>query len=308
MHRTPSASNTPQSKVPKPRNTEARKEQNRIASRAYSESLHRWLGMNFHVELTTFPGEKRRHKLALLDHILNTDDGESPSSHSEADDAHGVLSVAHSRDTSISPMPTPQLLATASTASTWPASDHMSAETENFGGGTFDDLWMNDFDRSNNIFATDSEFVTGYHTSSTTPFAPNLSLPTSIPVDQILGTVHTNSYPDPARSTSGTGQETPLIYDDPALNSDMHGSAMTAALDSFSRLNPAQQQQLLDIIHKQRNMSTVMGSNQTWNTQVDYPATPPAGKTRDILRTIHMFEADGICRPVPWLRCLSAAW
>ncbi|KAH7035032.1 uncharacterized protein B0I36DRAFT_87090 [Microdochium trichocladiopsis] len=81
------SSSSKSQKAPKPRNSELRKEQNRIASRAYRE--------------------KRKQKLALLDEILRTEsrDSSSPSLPDDSEDFISSLAPPQTRHSSYSPTP-----------------------------------------------------------------------------------------------------------------------------------------------------------------------------------------------------------
>ncbi|KAK9776969.1 putative BZIP domain-containing protein [Seiridium cardinale] len=266
MERKESTTGTTRGKASKPRNTEARKEQNRIASRAYRE--------------------KRKQKLALLDQILSTEDGDSSISPSEGDDSQGIMSVASSRQASSSPVPAPSHMLGAVPTTVWPSNGQALAGTDQFGAGHFDELWMSDLEPSSGMFGPTHNFVAPFHAADITPlenstqFPPSLPAMTalhSMPVDPTLPTPHAGSYTEHARNTPRAGHETPSIYDQPSFNSNSN-SAMAAALESFSRLNAAQQQQLLEIIYKRRGMPGAMELDRTWDMHVNYPATPPAGR------------------------------
>ncbi|KAI1840328.1 hypothetical protein JX266_013460 [Neoarthrinium moseri] len=145
--------------------------------------------------------EKRKQKLALLDQILKTENEEASTSPSESDDYKDTLSIpSSSRDTSQSPVPVHQNLV-ATTA--WPSSSQTLASTASFASEPFENLWMHDYDRNNNLFENSHQFMTPFQPSNGTVagtsdrFPPSLasvsSLPTmpSISMDPMLAVPHT---------------------------------------------------------------------------------------------------------------------
>jgi hypothetical protein len=171
----------------------------------------------------------------------------------------------------------------------WPSPSQTLASAAGFGDEALEDMWMNDFERSNDLFAANRDFVDTFHPTdvvslgSTAPFPPAVhsmppmsSLP-SMPLDPLLAGQHVAHYSDPGpRSTPASSHGTPLIYDDHSLSSS-NGPRMAAALESFSRLNTAEQQQVLDIIYKRKGMAAGMDADRTWDVHGGYPMTPPAG-------------------------------
>lgn len=85
-------------KGPAKKNSEVRKEQNRIASRNYRESkstlTEMWLSYTLGADPTPVVGEKRRQKLALLDEILKTEDSSEQSINGEPPESDGGGSTA----------------------------------------------------------------------------------------------------------------------------------------------------------------------------------------------------------------------
>ncbi|KAI0125937.1 hypothetical protein BJ170DRAFT_597166 [Xylariales sp. AK1849] len=289
MDKVQATTRTARGKAPKTRNSEARREQNRVASRAYRE--------------------KRKQKLALLDRILKPDNQESPSPSSELDDDPDSLSVIHSRQTSMSPGPTPQPAAPCTTIR--PSAGQTLGTNSQFGGDSFDDLWMNGFDRSNEIFGTSQDFVTAFDPSNvTTPspgttaqflasittMAPLPPLPTT-PIDPIL--LHAGPYQDRiTHPESAPGHDNTSMYDESSFGSG-HESPMAAALKSFAKLSEAQQQQVLEVIYRRKGLSAAPGLDRAW---VDYLITPPAGKAN----TFHGILHDQYSNAVDYFAILEA--
>lgn len=264
-------------KAAKSRNSEVRKEQNRIASRAYRE--------------------KRKQKLALLDSLLKSESQNSSSPQSETDDIHSALPVIQSRQASESPVP-------QHATELWPSVSHLPP-INHFGGETVDDLWMNGFDdRSTDMFAAGSDFVSAFdhdhmanHLAetaaaaqylSTIPSIPALPPMVHMPLDPMLSDDHMTHYEDQSThltsssastSTTGISKRDSSIYDESSFGSDQD-SPMIAALESFTKLDMAQQQQLLAVIQKQNGMPPVLAYDRTWDTPPSSVDQIPGGHLR----------------------------
>ncbi|ETS86590.1 hypothetical protein PFICI_00418 [Pestalotiopsis fici W106-1] len=263
-------------KTPKPRNSEARKEQNRIASRAYRE--------------------KRKQKLALLDQILNIEDTDAASSPSDIDGiSQGSLSVvAQSREPSQSPVPaTTTSLATAPPVLSWlstSSNTHLPGESLSLdmtgggggrGGEAFgSDMWFTEYEytdstiNNNNNNTTTLFGATDHQDFMTTPAYPNHH------AHQYTADYATSSdlhHHHIAPSTPPqTCLDTGAMYDTTTWLSQSKESPsetpVAAALAVFSHLSPTQQDQMLEIIYKQRG---ILGTTSL-NNGVNCPATPPS--------------------------------
>ncbi|CAJ2501806.1 Uu.00g046590.m01.CDS01 [Anthostomella pinea] len=259
------------SKAAKSRNTDVRKEQNRVASRAYRE--------------------KRRQKLALLDELLKSDScADSMSSVSdETDAAQTPLSISQSRHASKSPAP--PTLPTIPVAAQWPpVAQAMGSSGPTFGQETYASYWMDCFDRpgdfvtanttyshpfiptdvdGSNLGTSSSQYITPIPSIPSMPSTPQFPAE-SEPSDRNLAPYHTSSLP------SNSVHDLPSLpgYDSveiPALESDMMN-----ALESLAKLNDAQQQQILTLIQKKRSASQSMGSDHSFHPRLaDYHAGAP---------------------------------
>ncbi|KAH8200732.1 hypothetical protein TruAng_005121 [Truncatella angustata] len=250
-------------KPPKPRNTEARKEQNRIASRAYT----------------------------LLDQILKTDDvaDSSPSSPSDAGDcALSVMcSSSSSRDSSGSPLPAPEALPVSdATAPLWPPNiaDGMSDLTNHYGGvvsDSLDNLWMGALGQDGYVFDAHHGLVDIYHPANVplleSQLHPGLTPLISSyppPEDTLLEEHYGVSHVAESQGTHDTRHDAPYSYSEVGVH-PAQDSAVDAVLNSFSQLDESQQRRVLKIIHRKRGRTGPVPL--AWDMTLSYPVTPPPG-------------------------------
>ncbi|KAI5926830.1 hypothetical protein F4810DRAFT_707369 [Camillea tinctor] len=267
-----SATNSGRTRAPKSRNSDIRKEQNRVASRAYRE--------------------KRKKKLALLDELLKSDSHtDSMSSVSdETDGNHTSFSIAHSRHASNSPAPVvpPTHPSTAHWAATTQA---MTSNAPSYGQETYADYWMNNFDRSQDMFIpgtdylqsfiptdvasnnleTSSQYVSGIPSIAPVSSAPSVLLDPALS-ESHLTTCHTYS------TQNGNIHNSPYIssYDDREISG--LESNMIHALESMAKLSYAQQQHVIELVQKRRSLSYSTTSDQSldYNKYTDYQIAMPS--------------------------------
>ncbi|KAI1082874.1 hypothetical protein F5B20DRAFT_487971 [Whalleya microplaca] len=258
MDKTNTSSTTSnQGRASKSRNSDVRKEQNRVASRAYRE--------------------KRKQKLALLNEILKSDSQtDSMSSVSdETDGYHASLSFPDSRHASHSP--TPSVLPAVPVSAPWPpANQPMPSGVPAYGQGGYDSCWMDSLGRPNDEFAERSDYVNsfiptdavGNPLGSSAQYLPSIptiaSLPSTPPMpldpllaDNTLG--HQNIGGSPNFS----------VYDDEEAQRQVWSTGLEddvlVTLENFAKLNNAQQQQVLSIIQKGRIPQQPTSSDQNFD-------------------------------------------
>ncbi|KAI0482816.1 hypothetical protein GGR56DRAFT_208646 [Xylariaceae sp. FL0804] len=246
------------SKAPGSRNSEARKEQNRISSRAYRE--------------------KRKQKLALLDEILNadghTDSISSVSDEAEAPSTTTALSIPRSNHSSMSPPP--RSLATAPDVAPWHATSRtIESDAPGLAHESYDDSWMQYYNHGASIpvFAPSNtyEYCPGpldAHPEAMRPSpyyvspAPAVTVPSLTTLyPQPPGENLPNMYLSPyqARHAPRTEPNTTIHYQDRrphALDDDV-----ADALESLSRLNDTQLQQVLHMAQRRRPLGRDRGHN-----------------------------------------------
>ncbi|RYP34969.1 hypothetical protein DL767_004046 [Monosporascus sp. MG133] len=244
-------------KASKSRNSEARKEQNRLASRAYRE--------------------KRKQKLALLDELLKTDARDSASSVSdETDEYQTSLPLPGSRH--ISTSPAPPAIPTASLPSQWPVTGQdMVLRVPGYGAETYDDGWMNYLDRSGDILHGQQGFArtfvlpdaTGFSLGSSSQFYPAANSATSLssippmPVDPNLTGGHPTTYDSHLTQPENSHA---FRYDVPGCDDDKVRSCIAdmdpkvmRSLENFASLSHRQQEHVLALIRRQQNQSEASG-------------------------------------------------
>ncbi|KAI1345150.1 hypothetical protein F5Y15DRAFT_18678 [Xylariaceae sp. FL0016] len=251
MHRSKchSTASNGQAKGPKSRNSEVRKEQNRIASRAYRE--------------------KRKQRLALLDEILKSD-SQTDSMSSVSDETQGIStphSVSRCRDLAKSPAPK---------ASSLPTKPQWPAVAQSFRQEPYENHWMKYSDRNSDMFATPHNYLPPTPSHYIPSVAPTPSA-TSTPVfsfDPGITTPHLISY-----------QIYPTYFQEPQSLSRYDGSEvqsseedMMSAVESLSRLNSSQQQQVMAAVQRRRRLSHSERDNHSLefhpaNYRVSAPAT-----------------------------------
>ncbi|RYO87907.1 hypothetical protein DL766_005283 [Monosporascus sp. MC13-8B] len=240
-------------KAPKSRNSEARKEQNRVASRAYRE--------------------KRKQKLALLDELLKNDARDSVSSVSdETEEYQRSLPLPGSRHTPTSPAP--PAMVTASLPSQWLVTGQdMVPRVSSYGADMYDDSWVNYLDRSGDMFHREPDFArtfglpdaTGLSLGSSSQFyaaansATSLSSIPPIPVDPNLTGGHTTTYDSHITQPENSHA---FRYDVPGYDDDKVRSCMAdmdpkvmRSLENFASLSRRQQEHVLALIRKQQSQS-----------------------------------------------------
>ncbi|KAI1455716.1 hypothetical protein F4805DRAFT_264585 [Annulohypoxylon moriforme] len=265
-------------KAPKKRNSDVRKEQNRIASRAYRE--------------------KRKQKLALLDEILKSD-SQTDSMSSVSDETEGYTTSWSLQSRQASNSPIPAALSTVPVASPWPVvSPPMSSAVPSYGHDTYDG-WMNSFDHSSHNFPTSNDYVQSYLATevgdhsldasasynmqsmpsvTSTPSTPPIP---SIPMDPMLVSQFAqHRHPQSAQNQGMANLSNPVGGGDDEISrqlwvGSLEDNALTA-LERFGGYSHVQQQQVLAWVRKRRNLSQNASSHQ--GLEYRYPtcqATPP---------------------------------
>ncbi|KAI2467723.1 hypothetical protein F4781DRAFT_400931 [Annulohypoxylon bovei var. microspora] len=289
-------------KTLKKRNSDVRKEQNRIASRAYRE--------------------KRKQKLALLDEILKSD-SQTDSMSSVSDETEGYTTSWSLQSRQASNSPIPAALSTVPVASPWPVvSPPMSSAVPGYGHDTYDG-WMNSYDHPSHTYPTSNDYVQSYMTTevgdhsldassyniqsipsvTSTPSTPPVP---SIPLDPMLVSHFTQQHrhPQSAQHQNMANSSNLAGGDDEIQRQLWVGSleenALTA-LERFSGYSHVQQQQVLAWIRKRRNLSHNTSSHQ--GLEYRYPtcqATPPPSAqfvNNDFRKYQSMRQASG--SPIP---------
>ncbi|KAI1383215.1 uncharacterized protein F4822DRAFT_68906 [Hypoxylon trugodes] len=270
-------SSTPgKSKPPKKRNSEVRKEQNRIASRAYRE--------------------KRKQKLALLDEILKTD-SQTDSMSSVSDETEGYTTSWSFQSRQASNSPIPAALTTVPVTTQWQApSPSMASSVPAFGQESYDG-WMNSFSHSNDAFPASTDYTHPFiptdvreHTLGASTSYPMQTIPSitstpstppvpSIPLDPSLVANHYTPQTQPVQSQHILHSSNPT-HDNDEIQRQLWVASLEnntlVALERFSGLNHIQQEQVLDLVRKRRGLLQNTTSHQ--NLEFNYPtcqATPP---------------------------------
>ncbi|KAI0486208.1 hypothetical protein F4859DRAFT_361107 [Xylaria cf. heliscus] len=229
----PPASSDGQTKKRKGRNSDIRKEQNRIASRAYRE--------------------KRRQKLALLDEILrsdsHTDSMSSVSDETEynsttpASEFRAIESTSRTRHSSDSPVP--YYMSAIPTLAPVPAGIHQlpsngpNRDTEVYASYSVKDYGGQDADYADDPTISTIGMSSGY--VSPLPSVTPLPSTPMFPFDEEFMGDSFSAYPPLGSSVPGFP---------PAPGYDPN---MINALQSLSRLNDTQQQQIVAYIQKRRS-------------------------------------------------------
>ncbi|KAI1501774.1 hypothetical protein F5X99DRAFT_408793 [Biscogniauxia marginata] len=265
-----SATKGGRTQAPKSRNSDVRKEQNRVASRAYRE--------------------KRKKKLALLDELLKSDHTDSMSSVSDETDGHYTpLSIAHSRHASNSPAPV--VPSAHITTAQWTATTQaMASNDASYSQEAYADCWMDSFDRPQDMFIPGTDYLQSFvptdvasgnlgtspqYVSRIPSLAPMPSAP-SVVLDPALSDGHLATY-HTYTTQNGSINNSPYIpaYDDGEV-SGLEGD-MINALESLSKLSHAQQQQVIDLVQKRRSLSYSTTSDQSLDFKyAEYQVTMPS--------------------------------
>lgn len=170
----------------------------------------------------------------------------------------------------------------------WTTTDHSSVEPSQFGGDVFNDMWMNNFEMNDDLFDNSHNFETTYHQQRedappSLPSQLNAPMPSTTPlpvltVDSLLSSTNMVSYSSHQQDLGDNSHDTMSVYNETLLSRD-EDPAITATLDSFYRLDASQQRKVLNVIHERRVLTAASRHDGTWDAQVGYPVTPPAGKT-----------------------------
>ncbi|KAI1808287.1 hypothetical protein F4811DRAFT_289775 [Daldinia bambusicola] len=284
-----SSASSARTKQPKKRNSDVRKEQNRIASRAYRE--------------------KRKQKLALLDEILKSD-SQTDSMSSVSDETDGYNGSWTFQDRQASGSPIPGALQVPAVAQWAAASPSLSSSVPNYTHDTYES-WMNSFSQPENTFPTNNEFAHSFiptevgdnSLGNSVPFSiqsltsaatSTPSLP-PIPLDPLL--VANNFAPQHrhnqlAQNRNIISSHNPVYNNDEAQRQLWVASLeddVLAELERFAGLSHIQQQQILALIQKRRNLGQNGPSHQ--NMEFRYQtcqATPPPTGKRSVLPLIFL--------------------
>ncbi|OTB18405.1 hypothetical protein K445DRAFT_9359 [Daldinia sp. EC12] len=295
-----SPASSARSKQPKKRNSDVRKEQNRIASRAYRE--------------------KRKQKLALLDEILKSD-SQTDSMSSVSDETDGYNGSWTFQDRQASGSPIPGALQVPAVAQWAAASPPMSSSVPNYTHDAYEG-WMNSFSQPENTFPTNNEFAhpfiptevgdnslgnsVPFNMQSLTSATSTPSIP-SIPLDPLL--VANNFAPQHrhnqlAQSRNIMGSPNPVYNNDEAQRQLWVSSLeddVLAELERFAGYSHVQQQQILAMIQKRRSLGQNGSNHQNIEFKYQaYQATPPSTAqfvNTDFRKYQSMRQASG--SPIP---------
>ncbi|KAI1759757.1 hypothetical protein GGR53DRAFT_512658 [Hypoxylon sp. FL1150] len=291
-------------KMAKKRNSDVRKEQNRIASRAYRE--------------------KRKQKLALLDEILKTD-SQTDSMSSVSDETEGYTaswSLAQSRHASNSPVPA--ALSAVPVATQWSAtSPPMSSAIPGYSHDSYES-WISCYDRPNNTYSTTSnDYVQQYVSaeiggnSLDAPVSYNMSsLPSMtlapstppvppMPLEPLIATNFTPRPPhaQPVHITSSSNLPTYINEDlQRQIWVDSLEDSTVMALEKFGGLSHVQQRQVLTLIQERRQLhppSTAHDQNSEFMHPTCQATPPPSAQfiSTDFRKYQNMRQASG--SPIP---------
>ncbi|KAI1382229.1 hypothetical protein F4677DRAFT_401286 [Hypoxylon crocopeplum] len=289
-------------KTPKKRNSDVRKEQNRIASRAYRE--------------------KRKQKLALLDEILKTD-SQTDSMSSVSDETEGYTASWALQSRQASNSPVPATLPVVPVPAQWPAaSPSMPPAVPAYGHDTYDG-WMNSFDQQNNAYTTGNTYghtfiptEVGENSLNTASYnmqsIPSItSAPSTPPVPPVpLDPMLVNHYAPHHHTQLGQNHSITNPSSLPTYGDDeVHRQSWVASLEDdvlvaverFAGFSHVQQQQVLALIQKRRDLSRNTSGHQSLDFR--YPAcqaTPPPSAqfvSNDFRKYQTMRQASG--SPIP---------
>ncbi|KAJ8130890.1 hypothetical protein O1611_g2736 [Lasiodiplodia mahajangana] len=284
----PPTSSDGQTRKRKGRNSDVRKEQNRIASRAYRE--------------------KRRQRLALLDEILKSEshndsmssvsDETEYSSTTPAPEFRAMESTSRSRIPSNSPasyyMSTIPVLAPVPTSIQPLPSNGLSRDMEAYASYS-----VKDYDPEPERFSRHSEYAgdpsistigmsSGY-VSAIPPVTPVPSTP-MFPFDEECMSGPFSAYPLPDGS----------VPDFP--DSGGYDSNMINALQSLSRLNDSQQQQIVAYIQKKRGVMHSAAADHAFHPSYGGYHVPVPGRsqgTEDAMEQDRRFPGRYAPKPFP---------
>ncbi|KAI0135529.1 hypothetical protein F4814DRAFT_26172 [Daldinia grandis] len=263
-------------KQPKKRNSDVRKEQNRIASRAYRE--------------------KRKQKLALLDEILKSD-SQTDSMSSVSDETDGYNGSWTFQDRQASGSPVPGALQVPAVAQWAAASPSLSSAVPSYSHDAYEG-WMNGFNQPDNTFPTSNEYAHSFipaevgdnslgnpvqFTIQSLTSAPSTPSVPPMPLDPLLVTNNFapqsrhNQLAQP-RNIAGSSN---LIYNNDETQRQLWVASLEddvlVELERFAGYSHIQQQQILAMIQKRRSLAQNRSNHQ--NVEFRYPtcqATPPS--------------------------------
>ncbi|KAI1661426.1 hypothetical protein F4813DRAFT_385957 [Daldinia decipiens] len=263
-------------KQPKKRNSDVRKEQNRIASRAYRE--------------------KRKQKLALLDEILKSD-SQTDSMSSVSDETDGYNGSWTFQDRQASGSPVPGALQVPAVAQWAAASPSISSAVPSYSHGAYEG-WMSSFNQPDNAFPASNEYAHSFiptevgdnslgnpvqFTIQSLTSAPSTPSVPPIPLDPLL--VANNFAPQHRHNQLAQHRNIPSSSN-PIYNNDETQRQLWVAsleddvlveLERFAGYSHIQQQQILAMIQKRRSLAQNRSNHQ--NVEFRYPtcqATPPS--------------------------------
>ncbi|KAI8947694.1 hypothetical protein F4801DRAFT_494088 [Xylaria longipes] len=280
----PPTSSDSQTRRRKGRNSDIRKEQNRIASRAYRE--------------------KRRQKLALLDEILrsdnHTDSMSSVSDETEynsttaASEFRAMESTGKTRHSSNSPAP--YYMSAVPALASVPAGIHhlpsngpnrdteayaSSYSVKDYGGQEAERLATQHAGYADDPIISTIGMSSGY--ASPLPSVTPMPSTPMFPFDEEFVGDSFNVYPPP--DSSALGFPVASGYDPNMIN----------ALQSLSRLNDTQQQQIVALIQKRREMPPTATDNAFHLGYSDYhvpvPRSSPAAGEKQFNDWYSFFRA-----------------
>ncbi|KAI8965964.1 hypothetical protein F5Y11DRAFT_343956 [Daldinia sp. FL1419] len=262
-------------KQPKKRNSDVRKEQNRIASRAYRE--------------------KRKQKLALLDEILKSD-SQTDSMSSVSDETDGYNGSWTFQDRQASGSPVPGALQVPAIAQWAAASPSISSAIPSYAHDSYEG-WMSPFNQPENTFPTNNEFAHSFiptevrdnSLGSSVPFnmqtltsAPATPSIPPMPLDPLL--VANNFAPQHrhnqlAQSRNVTSSSNTSYHNDETQKQLWVASledGVLAELERFAGYSHVQQQQILAMIQKRRSLEQNSSGHQNMDFRYSTcQATPP---------------------------------
>ncbi|KAI1469925.1 uncharacterized protein F4812DRAFT_306987 [Daldinia caldariorum] len=291
-------------KQPKKRNSDVRKEQNRIASRAYRE--------------------KRKQKLALLDEILKSDSQtDSMSSVSDETDGYNGSGSWTFQDRQASGSPIPGALQVPPSVAQWAAaSPSLSSSVPNYTHDAYEG-WMSSFSRPEHTFPINNEFAQSFiptevgdnslgHSvpfsmQSLTSAATSTPSVPSIPLDPSLVT---NNFAPQHRHNQLAQNRNVITSPNPVYNNDEAQRRLWVAsleddvlteLERFAGFNHVQQQQILAMIQKRRNLGQHGPSHRSreFRYQTCQATPPPTAQfvNTDFRKYQSMRQASG--SPIP---------
>ncbi|KAI1105207.1 hypothetical protein F4804DRAFT_304689 [Jackrogersella minutella] len=276
-------------KTPKKRNSDVRKEQNRIASRAYRE--------------------KRKQKLALLDEILKSD-SQTDSTSSVSDDTEGYNTSWSLQSRQASNSPAPAAMSAVPVPTPWPVvSPPVSSAVPNYAHGDYGS-WMDSFGQQNHAFHDSNDYMNSFipnevrdhsldtSTSYNVQSIPSITSTPPMPLDPMLVASHFTQQHHHPQSTQNQAMSG-TVCDDEVQKlwvGSLEDNAL-GALERFAGFNHVQQQQVLSWIRKRRNLSQNTSSHQglEFNYRTCQATPPPSAQfvNSDFRKYQSMRQASG---------------